>query len=169
MLPKKLYNFNVFFAGHPMTGLVEEVTLPVLERKMESYRGAGMLGPVSLDLGMNELKLDFSMAENNRAVLDAWGVWGVSGTNLRFIGAAMADDTAAADAVEISVRGRLAKIDPGSVKAGDLAKTKVEMPLTYYRYSVNGETLIEIDLIAGIEMVNGESRVASVIKALGLA
>lgn len=169
MLPKKLYNFTVFFEGHPMAGLVEEITLPPLERTLEKYRAAGMLGPVSLDLGLEELKLDFTMAEHNREVLAAWGVQGASGVGLRFLGAAMSDDTAGTDAVEISVRGRLSKVDMGGAKAGEKTAVKTEMPLTYYRYSVNGTVLIEIDLIAGVENVNGVNRSADVLKALGMA
>jgi len=169
MLPKKLYNFTVFFEGHPMAGLVEEITLPVLERTLEKWRGAGMLGPVSQDLGLEALQLDFTLGEHNREVLKFWGVQGASGVGLRFLGAAMGDDATATDAIEISVRGRLGKTDMGSVKAGEKTAVKTEMPLTYYRYSVNGTVLIEIDLIAGIEIVNGVNRSADVLKALGMA
>ncbi|WP_142847076.1 phage major tail tube protein [Telmatospirillum sp. J64-1] len=169
MLPKKLYNFNVIFEGHPLAGLVEEITLPVLERQMEEYRGAAMLGPVSLDLGMAALRLDFTLAEHNAHILEAWGVTEASGTGLRFLGAAMADDSSASDAIEVSVRGRIQKFEPGTAKAGELTKPKVEMPLTYYRYSVNGNPLIEIDLVGGTEIVNGVNRSSQVLRALGLS
>lgn len=169
MLPKKLHNFTVYFEGNPLAGIAEEITLPTLERATEDWRGGGMLGPVKLDLGMGALTLDVTMGEHNKAVLAAWGITDASGAGLRFLGAAMADDSTAADAVEISVRGRLTKFEPGSAKAGELTKPKFEMALTYYRYSVNGEALVEIDLIAGKEVVGGVDRSAEVLRALGLA
>lgn len=169
MLPKKLYNFNVFFDGNPMAGVVEEITLPTLERQTEDYRGAGMLGPVKLDLGLSALTLDFTMAEFNADVLGAWGLADMSGIGLRFLGETMSDDAASSDAIELSVRGRVTKFEPGSAKGGELTKPKVEMALTYYKFSVNGEAKLEIDLIGATEVVNGTDRSAAMLKALGLA
>lgn len=128
-----------------------------------------MLGPVKLDLGMNGLTLDFTMAEHNAAVLETWGIVDAAGVGLRFLGAAMADDSSASDAIEVSVRGRVTKFEPGTAKGGEMTKPKVEMALTYYRYSVNGEAKLEIDMVGGKEVVNGTDRSADVLKALGLA
>lgn len=170
MLPKTLHNFNVIIDGRPMAGVAEEITLPSLERKTESYRGAGMLGPVELDLGMEALKLDFTLAEFNTDVLKSWGINDASGINVRFMGAARVNDgTGAVQAIEISVRGRWKKVEQGNAKNGDLAKMKVEMPLTYYRYKADGEALIEVDLIAGTESVGGTDRSKAMLAALGLA
>lgn len=169
MLPKKLFNFTVFYDGSPMAGIVEEITLPKLERTTEDYRGGGMLGPVKLDLGMETLTLDFTMAEHNGDVLKTWGIVNASGTNLRFLGSAFADDSSASDAIEVSVRGRLTSFEPGNAKAGEMHKPKAEMGLTYFAYSVNGEKKIEIDLINGKEIVNGVDRSADVLQALGMA
>lgn len=169
MLPKKLYNFNALFDGHPLAGLVEELTPPVLERATSDYRGAAMLGPVKLDYGMNGLSMDFTMAQDEEAVLNTWGVSDASGVNMRFLGARMADDGSASEAVEMSMRGRITKIDRGTYKPGEPAKTKVEMAMTYFKYSVNGVKKHEIDLISGVEIVNGVDRSADVLKALGLS
>lgn len=170
MLPKVLRNFNVIVEGRPLAGIAEEVKLPDLERKMEDYRAAGMLAPVELDLGMAALKLEFTLAEFNADVLRSWGVLDAGGINTRFLGAARADDSnAGVDAIEISVRGRWKKIEAGNAKNSDLAKMKVEMPLVYYRYNLNGTTLIEIDVVTGKEVVGGVDRSAGVMQALGMA
>lgn len=170
MLPRKLYNFNVIIDGRPMAGVAEEVTLPSLERKMEEYRAAGMLAPVSLDLGMEPLKLEFVLGEFNADVLRSWGIFDAAGVNTRFLGAARADDgNARVEAIEISVRGRWKKVELGTAKAGDLAKMKIEMPLAYYRYSSNGSVLVEIDLVTGREIVGGVDRSVEVLQALGMA
>lgn len=170
MLPKVLRNFNVIVEGRPLAGIAEELKLPDLERKTEEYRASGMLAPVSLDLGMELLTLEFTLTEFNSDVLKAWGVTDAGGINTRFMGAARADDSnAGVDAIEISVRGRWKKIEQGNAKNSDMAKMKVQMPLVYYRYNLNGETLIEIDVVNGKEVVGGVDRSADVLKALGIA
>jgi len=169
MLPRVLRNFTVVIDGYPMAGIAEELVLPSLERKMEDYRAAGMLAPVALDMGMEALKLEFTLAEFNANVIKAWGLGDAGGINVRFMGAARTDDSnSSVDAIEIAVRGRWKKLDQGTAKNADVAKMKVEMPLTYYRYKLNGDVLVEIDVIAGKEVVGGIDRSADVMKALGL-
>lgn len=168
MLPRKLYNFNAFIDGRPMAGLVEEITLPKLDRKMEDYSAGGMIGSVALDLGLDKLSMDFTLAEFNIDVLRRWGCLDAAGVPLRFLGAARADDSAAAvEAIEISVRGRWKTLDKGNQKRGERTKMKVEMPLAYFKYSSNSQTIIEIDLINGIEVVDGVDLTAAVRAALG--
>lgn len=170
MLPRVLKNFNVIIDGRPMAGVAEELVLPALERKMEEYRAGGMLAPVSLDLGLELLKLEFTLAQFDADVIKAWGLEDAGGINTRFLGAARADDgSSGVDAIEISVRGRWKKIEQGTVKNADQAKMKVEMPLVYYRYSLNGSVLIEIDVVTGKEVVGGVDRSAAMLQALGMA
>lgn len=170
MLPKVIKNFNLIVDGIGFVGLAEEVTLPSLERTTESYRGGGMLGPVELDLGIEALKLEMTLAEYRDDVIKSFGITDASGINARFMAARKADNSdAASDAIEVSVRGRFKKIDPGNVKGGEMAKMKVEMPLTYLKYSVNGDVLAEIDLINGIEKIGDADRSADMRKALGLS
>ena len=59
-LPRKLKNFNLFQNGVSFMGMVPEVTLPKLSRKMEEYRAGGMTGPVSVDFGNEALSLEWS-------------------------------------------------------------------------------------------------------------
>jgi P2 family phage contractile tail tube protein len=169
MLPKIIKNWNVIIEGRNFAGIAEEVELPTLERAMEDYRGGGMLGPVKQDLGMSGMECSFTLGEFNGDILRAWGVFGAAQLPVRFLAAARADaDEAPNDAIEIAMRGRWQSLEPGTAKGGEMAKLKVTMPLSYLRYSVNGERLLEIDLIAGTEIVGGEDRQAEVRRALGL-
>lgn len=53
-MPRKLKNLNMFNDGNNYLGVVKSVTLPVLARKMEAYRGGEMNGPVKADLGFSD-------------------------------------------------------------------------------------------------------------------
>ena len=43
-LPNTLKNFNAFTDGASFMGVIEEIKLPKLSRKMEDFRGGGMDG-----------------------------------------------------------------------------------------------------------------------------
>ena len=167
-LPRKLKHFNVFYNGENFIGQAAEVTLPKIARKMEGWRGAGMTGEVKVDMGMEALELEHSYGGIMAEIYRDFGIAKIDGVMLRFAGAYQRDDTDAVDAVEIVCRGRHEEIDPGSAKAGDDTEFKVKSALSYYRLSINGEDLIEIDLVNMVEKVGGEDRLAEHRKAIGL-
>lgn len=157
-LPRVLKNYNLFNDGESYMGQVEEVTLPKLARKTEDYRGAGMSGTVKLDFGQEAIEIEWKAAGFMAGVFRQYGLLNISGAQLRFAGAYQSDDSVVPDAVEIVVRGRHTEIDPGKAKAGDKTEFAVKTACSYYKLVVNGETLIEIDPLNGIEKVGGSDR-----------
>lgn len=168
-LPRTLKNFNLFNDGKSCMGEVEEVKLPKLSRKMDDYRGGGMNGPVQIDLGQEKLELEFTAGGFMRQVFEQYGATKVDGVMLRFAGAYQRDDTGEVDAVEVVVRGRHQEVDVGDSKAGDRSKFVVKSPLSYYKLSINGDVLIEIDLVNMVEIVNGKDMLIDQRRAIGLA
>ena len=166
-LPRKLKSFNVFYNGEEWFGQATEITLPKLSRKFEDYRGAGMPGAVQIDMGMEKLELEHSYGGMMNTIIKDFGIAKIDGVLLRFVGAYQRDDTGEVDAVEITVRGRHQEIDSGSAKAGDDSEFKVKSALTYYKYVSNGKTLIEIDLVNMVEIVNGVDRLKEHRHAIG--
>lgn len=169
MLPRKLKNFNLFIDGVGFAGRVPEMTLPKLSRKMEELRAGGMNAPLDIDMGMEKMTADFTLAEFSRDVLTQFGIADNAGVNLRFRGAALADDdSSAVDAIEITLRGRWVEIDRGTAKPGDNTDMKVNVTLAYYKETVNDEELFEIDILNMKEVVGGEDRLAAQRDALGI-
>lgn len=167
-LPRKLKNMNLFNDGISYVGEVSEVTLPVLERQMEEWRAGGMNAPLKADLGMSALSMDWTCGGLMEDALKQWGITTHDGVMLRFAGAYQRDDRADVDAVSVTVRGRHSKIDMGTQKPGDDTEFKVTSELSYYKFELNGETLVEIDIINMIENVNGEDRLSDQRTALGI-
>ncbi len=168
-LPNNLKHFNVFTQGQSYIGLVESIKLPKLSKKMEAWRGGGMLGEVEIDLGLEKLELE---QEIGGFCLDAYkqfGVTTIDGVMLRFAGSYQRDDTGAVQAVEVVVRGRHKEIDPGDSKSGDKGKTVVKSALTYYKLTVDGKEVLEIDILSFIYKVDGNDVLAEHRKAIGLA
>ena len=167
-LPRKIKNFATFVDGVSYAGEMPEVTLPKLARKMDDYRSGGMNAPVKADFGMEGMEAELTAAGYMSDLFKSWGTLRHDGVMLRFAGALQADDGENVDALEIVMRGRFSEIDPGSAKAGEATAIKYKAALSYYKLTINGETLFEIDAVNMIEMVSGVDRLAEVRAALGI-
>lgn len=166
-MPRKLKNLNLFNDGDSYIGQIVEVKLPTLTRTMEDYRGGGMNGPIKIDQGQEAVELEWKCGGMMRGVLDQYGVPRHNQVMLRFAGAYQRDDTGDVDAVEVVVRGRHEEIDAGTAKPGDDTEFSVKTACSYYKLSINGATVIEIDLQNMVEIVNGVDRLADQRRAIG--
>ena len=167
-LPRKLKRFNVFVNGMNYLGECVEITLPKLTRKMEDYRSGGMSGPVDIDLGREKLELEVTYGGFMQSVLEQFGIGKLEGVMLRFAGSYQRDDSGDCDAVEIVVRGRAQEIDFGNAKAGDNSEFKTKYSLSYYKLTVNGSDLVEIDLVNLVEKIGGVDRLVEHRRNIGL-
>lgn len=167
-LPRKLKNFILFNDGNAYLGEVPEASPPKLSRKMEEYRAGGMNGPIQLDHGMEAMEMEWTAAGYMRTLFAQWGATTHDAVLLRFAGALQADDTGDVTSVEITVRGRHQEIDFGTAKAGENTEIKVKSALSYYKLVMDGVTVIEIDMVNMIEVVNGVDRLQQTRLALGL-
>ena len=167
-LPRKLKNFILFNDGNAYLGEVPEASPPKLSRKMEEYRAGGMNGPIQLDHGMEAMEMEWTAAGYMRSLFAQWGATTHDAVLLRFAGALQDSSTGNVSALEVVVRGRHTEIDSGTAKAGDLTEIKVTSALSYYKLSIDGVTMIEIDLVNMIEIVNGEDLLADIRAAMGI-
>ena len=167
-LPKKLKNYALFVDGVSYVGEVNEVTLPKLTRQTDDFRAGGMSGPIKSNMGMEGLELQWKAGGYLKSLLAQWGVSTTAGVLLRFAGALQSDDASGIDSLEVVVRGYHTEMDFGTAKAGDPTEIQITSALSYYRLSLNGETVIEIDLPNMIEIVNGQDLMADTRAAIGL-
>ena len=167
-MPRKLKNFNLFQNGVSFVGMVPEVTLPKLSRKMEEYRAAGMSGPVSVDFGNEALSIEWTAGGLMVEALKQYGARSHGAVQLRFAGAYQEDDEGTVTAVEVVVRGRYKEIDLGAAKVADDTTHKYTMPCSYYKLMVDGAAVIELDFMSGIETIGGTDTTAAIRKAIGL-
>ncbi|MCF2135166.1 phage major tail tube protein [Mycetohabitans rhizoxinica] len=167
-MPRKLKGFNLFHNGTNFVGQVEEITLPKLKRKMEPWQGSGMSGPVKIDFGNEEIQLEWTCGGLMVEVLEQYGAMQHDGVLLRFAGGYQREDSTDYDSVEIVVKGRHEEIDFGSAKAKEDTQFKVTTNASYYKLSVNGRELIELDFINMAERINGIDLASGLSQAIGL-
>ncbi len=167
-MPRVLKNFNVFNDGQNYVGIVQKLKLPDLKRKMEKYRGGGMNGEVSIDLGQEALEVEHEYGGPERQLFAQWALTNIDGVLLRFAGALQNEQTGAVTAIEVVMRGRHEEISLGDVEGGKLNAFKVKSQLTYFKYSENGSPVVEIDLVNMVEVVDGADRLEEQRRAIGL-
>jgi hypothetical protein len=169
-LPKKLKHFNLFNDSNLYGGIAKTVTLPKLGRKMEAYRGGGMDGPAKADLGFSDdgIVLEWTLGGWDLLALRQFGAVRADGVMLRFAGSVQRDDDGGVSSVEIVVRGRHEEIDFGEATPGEDTEHKISTACTYYKLSVDGEVITEIDFLNFVFTVDGEDLLAEHRKAIGL-
>ena len=169
-LPRKLKNLNLFNDANSYVGVVKSVTLPPLGRKMESYRGGGMNGPVKADLGFSDdgIQFEWKTGGLDLIALRQFGAVNASGVALRFSGAFQRDDTGDVSAVEVVMRGRHETIEMGDAQPGEDTEHSITTTCSYYKLIVDNEDIIEIDLLNFIEKVNGVDLLEKQRAAIGL-
>ena len=169
-LPKKLKHFNLFNDGNIYGGIAKTVTLPKLARKMEAYRGGGMDGPVKADLGFGDdgIVLEWTLGGWDLIALRQYGATRADGVPLRFAGSVQREDDGGTSAVEVAVRGRHEEIDFGDSTPGEDTEHKVSTTCTYYKLTVDGEVIVEIDLLNFVFIVDGVDLLAEHRRNIGL-
>lgn len=169
-MPRKLKNMNLFNDANSYLGVCKSVTLPVLARKMEAYRGGGMNGPVKADLGFSDdgLQVEFTLGGLDLISLRQFGATSAAGVMLRWAGAYQQDDTGEYTDVEVVVRCRHETLDGGEATPGEDTEHKVTTTCSYYKLIVAGETIVEIDFLNFIEIIDGVDMLAEQRRALGI-
>ena len=152
-MPRKLKYLNTFLDGVSYLGVIESVTLPKLTRKLENYRGGGM----EISLG----------GFPDDAIWSLYGAVG-TGTLLRYAGSYQRDDTGETVAVEVETRFKVKEVDNGESKQGEDTSSKLSLVCTYYKLTMDGKELVEIDVLNMIEKVNGVDRLDQHRRNIGL-
>lgn len=165
-IPSKLKNLNAYVDGGSYIGIVGEYEEPKLALALEDWRGAGAIGPVQIDMGLEKLEATLTMGGHTAELVRKFGTPAVDGTRIRLVGAYQADDGSSPDAVNIFLGGRFSEIDMGKGKAGDNTEHKYKAALAYYRREVNGRVEVEIDMIAGVFIVDGVDRYAEIMSII---
>jgi uncharacterized protein len=168
MLPKKLRDLVAYVNGAQFLGDVASLTPPVLKRKTEEYEGGGMAAPLDLAYGLEKMTAEMEIKGHNVQAFREFGVFGVAGVLIRFVGAHQQDDSGEVDTVEFTMAGMHTEVNAGEGKKNEAGSTKTTTTISYLKYVVNGVTEVEIDVLNGIEAYRGVDRNAPLRDALGI-
>ena len=168
-VPYTLKNFNFFIDGIGYAGRVDEVNLPKLSVKGEENRAGGHDTPIEIDMGMEKLECDFTLSQFDWDTLKQFGIFNAKETLFTFRGAI--HDDSSPDAVKpvvATMRGGIKESDLGSAKAGEKTQLKCTCALKYYRLTIDGELIYEIDAMNLKRVIGGVDQVEAIRNAIGL-
>lgn len=154
-----LRNFNLFIDGRGYAGQCEEVSVPKLTLKTEEFRNGGMDSPIKIELGLEVLECSFTLTKYDPNVLKLFGLAPGNSKPLTFRGSVIGED-GVETAVVIQVQGVITEIDQGSWKAGDKSTLKGSVACKYYKHTIGGVVIHEIDVVNMIRKINGVDQLA---------
>lgn len=166
MIPRVLKNFNLFVDGRGLAGTISTLTLPTLTTKMEEFRGGGMDAPVEIDMGMEKLEGTFELFDYDEEVIALYGL-ASQNTQITARGALRRDGEPAVAAV-VNITGGIKEMDPGDWVAGDKTSGTFSYAARYFKLTIGGRELVEIDKANMIRRINGVDQLASIRTAIGV-
>lgn len=166
-LPRALKNFVLFVDGGPQVGVVDELELPELAIKTEEHRAGGMDAPVEIDLGQDAMTASFRLADYREEVLRLWGLADGNATGVTARGALQRDGEPAVPVVAV-LRGGIKTLDWPAWRAGEKAGLQITLAVRYYKLTIGGREMIEIDVENMVRRIDGRDQLDSVRTAIGL-
>lgn len=160
-------NFNLFVDGKGFAGNTDEANMPELALQTEEYRAGGMDAPIDITMGMEKLTADFTLNSHSKDVLSLFGIKEGSTTSFT-VREAMESFDGTVTAVVHNLTGKIVKISQGTSKAGEVPKDKYDLSLTYYKQTIGGTIVHEIDVINMVRIINGTDVLADIRSALGM-
>ncbi len=162
-IPRVIRNFNAFVDGFSYFGIATEAKLPQLKIMTEAHRGAGMDGPVGIDMGTEAMSAEITFAEWKPELL------GKTGTQQRFVlRPAGVGDATDIDTIIVTVGGLITGAEMGDLKPGTNATLKLMMDVRSYRMEINGVVLHDVDVVNGMRMIGGVDQLADLRAAMGI-
>lgn len=166
-LPRLLKGFNVFTDGLNKHGVIMTVKRPALKFKTEDFTPGGFIGELTALHGVE--KLEFELTSKGYDVELFKSISHKIGGNLvRYQGSLHREDEDEHQMLVGEFRGRIIETDPGEDKAGEGGEHTFKYALTYWKETVNGETVLEIDVMNNKVIIGGRDYFAGMRKNLGL-
>lgn len=153
----RLTNANIYVDGRSYLGRAEEVNLPDLKHKLSEHKALGMIGVVELWSGIEKLEASIKW---NSFYADAMKKFAnpFRALNLQVrssLEVYTSQGRTAQQPVVVFLTGQPKNFPGGNFKQHDNVEAQSEMTITYMKTVINGETIMEFDVLANIFKVGG--------------
>lgn len=166
MLPRILKGFSVFIDGRSFVGRAETCKLPDLTIKSEEYRASGMDAPVDFDMGMEKLDVSITLAEYDTETIKLLGLFSAN-TPITLRGAIQRQGEAVVPVI-IQLQGGIKQVSRDDWRQGEKGSMQIMANCNRYTEIINGETLVDIDVVNGVRIIGGSDQLAGMRAALGI-
>ena len=162
MIPEVINNFNAYVGenGENLIGLSGQVTLASLELMTAEISGAGVGGTYSVPVGglFQDITQEIPMQALTPQIAQMLNIKKKCRITLRGAMQIYDRETGARDYVQMryTVEGAVKGMNPGNLQLGNPMGTTITVSATYVSLVAGDDTLIEIDKLNQICVVDGE-------------
>jgi uncharacterized protein len=166
----KVTNANIYLDGENYLGRAEEVTLPEISPKMVDHKALGMVGELELPAGLQKMSAKIKWnAIYPEAMKKTHDVFTAIRLMVRSSVDTFEGGTRIGQAPFVAYMTVVPKKAGGLVfKPQDNVEREDEFNVTAYRMEVDGEEVVNIDIMANIWSVNGVDQLAVYRENLGV-
>jgi len=166
----RVTNANVYVDGTSRLGLAEEITLPEIKSIMSEHKAVGMKGQIELPAGIEKMEAKIKWNSYDAAVMAACG----NPTQLVQLQcrSSMEQYEASGKTGEVGIvihfSGYFKNLPLGSFKANEQVDITSQLTVQYVKLVIDGDTVVEVDVLANIHNVNGVDTLATYRQNLGI-
>lgn len=165
-LPRILKQFSLYVDGRGYAGKIDTLTLPELTRKTEDHRPGGLDMPIRYDMGMEPMECTFSLVEYDANTSALFGLADMSVAQLTARGALRRDGDSPI-AIVIVMRGAVSQLTKGEWKGGEMTTLTHKVDLRYYKETIDGQDVVEIDSVNNKRIINGVDQMEQIRNIIG--
>jgi len=158
----KVFDANVYVNNASKHGQASEITCPNVEAVMNEYNSLGMLGTLELPAGFSAMEATFTWTyPDNDAQIAFANPFKAVDVMVRSSKAVYENGGLVEEQpVAIFMRGLPKQHQGGSFAGKDAVNPESAVAVNYYKLEVDGEEIIEVDVINNIFKVDGEDVLA---------
>lgn len=157
-IDEKLIDYTVFLEGNTYLG-VASVQLPKLEMMSETLKGAGIAGEIDSITPGHFGPMPITFSWRTAPTAEAVQLMKPKASLIEFRGAIQIFDKSTSEyktvGKKVTVRAKPKSLDLGKAEAAATMDASTEMECEYIKIQENGLTLIEIDKLNNIYVVDG--------------
>lgn len=166
----RLTNANVYLDGKSLLGKAEEVNTPIIKQVMSEHKALGMFGKFELPAGIDKLEASIKWnsfyADTFKKIADGTKAYSLQ------IRSSLETHTSQGKTAEVPVvvylTGQFKDTPLGNFKQQDNVELTTAINVTYCKLEINGEEIVEIDVLANIYKVAGVDVMANYRANLGI-
>lgn len=166
-LPRHLKGVNAFVNGNNQYGVLMDISRPKIERDIEDYKAGGQMTEMGVAHGFKKLAMELTTKGYDADLLREMNI-SAGATIIRYQAALQQEDGSSYQTLQGEARGRIVEYDPGTDKQGEGGESKFKLELIYWRESLDGKDIVEIDVYGNKAAFGGKDERAGLRAALGM-
>lgn len=142
-----LQSFTVYVDGYGKAGSGEKCNLPKFKKKMEDFRGGGMLAARKVALGYEAFEFEAEFSALDPQVMTLGQLF--NGGKSFSVEGYLTGDQDNAWRVVVQMRGEISELDPGTHEPGKKAMLKMKVALDAVKLVIADKMIYDIDIQVG--------------------